>query len=73
VDFYHRGGGAGIGIDLPHQTLPFDRLDLSRQDITDLVAFMEALTDTSLNVEIPRRLPSFPTSKLNVRRIGGEY
>jgi len=73
VDFYHRGGGAGIGIDLPHQTLPFDRLDLSRQDVQDLVAFMQALTDTSLVVEIPRRLPSFPVSKLNDRRIGGEY
>lgn len=73
VDFYHRGGGAGIGIELPHQTLPFDRLDLSRQDVLDLVAFMEALTDTSLHIGIPNRLPSFPTSNLNARRIGGEY
>ncbi|MEM6378535.1 MAG: cytochrome c peroxidase [Bacteroidota bacterium] len=26
VDFYNRGGGAGLGMDLPHQTLPFDNL-----------------------------------------------
>lgn len=73
VDFYHRGGGAGIGIDLPHQTLPFDRLDLTEQDAQDLVAFMQALTDTSLQVVVPTRLPRFPSNKLNKRRIGGEY
>lgn len=73
VDFYHRGGGAGIGIDLPHQTLPFDRLDLTEQDAQDLVAFMEALTDTSLKVVVPARLPRFASDKLNKRRIGGVY
>jgi cytochrome c peroxidase len=73
VDFYHRGGGAGIGIDLPHQTLPFDRLDLTQQDAQDLVAFMEALTDTSLKIVVPTRLPRFVSDKLNKRRIGGEY
>ena len=45
VEFYNRGGGAGLGIDLPHQTLPFDSLSLSRREVADLVAFMEALTD----------------------------
>ncbi len=29
VDFYDRGGGAGIGIELEHQTLAPDRLDLT--------------------------------------------
>ncbi len=29
VDFYDRGGGAGIGIDLPNQTLPPDKLNLT--------------------------------------------
>lgn len=45
VDFYDRGGGRGIGIDLPHQTLPFDRLDLTAGERRDLIVFMEALTD----------------------------
>ena len=45
VDFYNRGGGAGLGLDLPHQTLPFDALALDAREVADLVAFMEALTD----------------------------
>jgi cytochrome c peroxidase len=46
IDFYNRGGGAGIGIELEHQTLPPDPLHLSRQEKADLIAFMKALTDT---------------------------
>lgn len=46
VDFYNRGGGAGLGFDLPHQTLPSDKLHLSPGEQEDLVAFMRALTDT---------------------------
>ena len=45
IDFYNRGGGAGIGIDLKYQTLPPDHLNLSQQEINDLIAFMEALED----------------------------
>jgi len=45
VDFYNKGGGKGLGIDLPHQTLPFDKLSLNKQEQKDLVAFMKTLTD----------------------------
>ncbi len=45
VEFYKLGGGAGVGLDVPHQTLPFDNLELDAGEIADLVAFMEALTD----------------------------
>lgn len=47
VDFYNRGGGAGIGIQLDHQTLPPDALHLSADEQRDLVSFMKALTDTT--------------------------
>ncbi len=47
VDFYNRGGGAGIGITLPNQTLPPDTLGLSRGEQRALVRFMQALTDTA--------------------------
>jgi cytochrome c peroxidase len=47
VDFYDRGGGAGIGIALDNQTLPPDRLKLTPQEKRALVAFMRALTDTT--------------------------
>lgn len=45
VDFYDKGGAAGLGIDLEYQTLPTDRLNLSKQEKADLVAFMKSLTD----------------------------
>jgi cytochrome c peroxidase len=47
VDFYDAGGGAGLGLDVPNQTLPADSLHLTRGEKRDLVAFMRALTDTS--------------------------
>jgi cytochrome c peroxidase len=47
VDFYDRGGGAGIGIELPNQTLSPDPLRLSAREKRDLIAFMRALTDTT--------------------------
>ncbi|NER16504.1 cytochrome-c peroxidase [Spongiivirga citrea] len=45
VDFYNRGGGAGIGINLEAQTLPPDALKLSKNEVNDLVLFMKALSD----------------------------
>ena len=45
LDFYNRGGGRGIGIELEHQTLPFDNLSLDKAEVADLIDFMEALTD----------------------------
>lgn len=44
VKFYNLGGGKGIGIDLEHQTLPFDSLGLTAGESADLVTFMESLT-----------------------------
>ena len=74
VDFYNRGGGAGIGINLEHQTLPPEPLNLTQQEMDDLVAFMETLTDTTGLTGRPAKLPDFPNqARLNERRIGGEY
>ncbi len=47
VEFYDRGGGAGIGITLPNQTLPPDPLRLTAREKRELVAFLRALTDTT--------------------------
>ncbi|MGO4911681.1 cytochrome c peroxidase [Leeuwenhoekiella sp. W20_SRS_FM14] len=44
MDFYNKGGGAGLGFDLPHQTLPFDNLQLTEDELQSLVAFVETLT-----------------------------
>ncbi|WP_108867278.1 cytochrome-c peroxidase [Aquimarina aquimarini] len=45
IDFYNRGGGIGIGIDTPYQTLPSDSLLLNDQEIKDLILFMKTLDD----------------------------
>ncbi len=51
VDFYNRGGGAGIGINQELQTLPTDQLNLTKEEQKALVAFMKTLTDTVLETE----------------------
>lgn len=48
VDFYNDGGGIGLGLDVPHQTLPSDSLDLDDQEKSDLIEFLKALTDRTL-------------------------
>lgn len=73
VDLYARGGGRGIGLDVPHQTLPFDNLNLSATDRTDLITFMKALTDTTGLTRRPSRLPKVSSPSLRDRVIGGEY
>jgi cytochrome c peroxidase len=47
VDFYDAGGGIGIGIDLPYQTLFDQPLKLTRDEKADLIDFLHSLTDTS--------------------------
>lgn len=47
MEFYNRGGGAGMGLDIPHQTLPPDPLGLTEREKADILAFMHTLTDTS--------------------------
>lgn len=46
VDFYNKGGGDGFGLEVKNQTLPFDELSLTEQEMSDLIAFMQTLTDT---------------------------
>ena len=48
IDFYNDGGGVGLGLDVPHQTLPGDSLDLNETEKADLIHFLKALTDTSV-------------------------
>nr|WKN35641.1 cytochrome c peroxidase [Tunicatimonas sp. TK19036] len=60
VDFYNRGGGAGIGIALENQTLPPDPLNLTKQEQQDLVSFLHALTDTTGLTSLPSRV-NLPT------------
>jgi cytochrome c peroxidase len=45
IDFYDQGGGLGLGFDVPNQTLPEDKLNLSDKEKKQLIAFMKTLTD----------------------------
>ncbi|MDR6760525.1 cytochrome c peroxidase [Flavobacterium sp. 2755] len=45
IDFYDLGGGLGLGFDVPNQTLPEDKLNLSDKEKKQLIAFMKTLTD----------------------------
>ncbi len=74
VDFYDRGGGVGLGMEVPNQTLPAERLNLSKAEKKALVAFMQTLTDTTPARNIPGKLPAFTNKlSLNGRKVGGKY
>lgn len=47
IDFYDKGGGKGLGIAPPNQSLPFDSLRLSKKEKRDIILFLRCLTDTS--------------------------
>jgi cytochrome c peroxidase len=74
IEFYNQGGGAGIGLSVPNQTLPSEKLNLTEEEKRALVAFLHTLNDTTGTNEMPQHLPSFPDEMgLNGRRVGGEY
>ena len=45
MEFYNEGGGAGLGLDVPNQTLAADKLNLTPSEIGYVIDFMESLTD----------------------------
>ena len=74
LDFYNKGGGQGLKISMPTQTLPADTLGLTNNEIESVIAFLKSLTDTSNVVYFSGKLPPIDNQpELNVRRVGGEY
>lgn len=49
LDFYNKGGASAFGKNLPNQTLSDKALNLTAKEKKDIIAFMQALTDSSLN------------------------
>jgi len=45
LDFYNRGGGSGLGMIVPDQTLSGNNLRLSKNEMNNIIAFLQALTD----------------------------
>ncbi|GEQ84542.1 cytochrome-c peroxidase [Patiriisocius marinistellae] len=48
LDFYNKGGGAGMGLNVVNQTLPDAPLALSEKEISDVISFLKSLTDISV-------------------------
>lgn len=47
IDFYNEGGGVGLGMDIPNQTLPFDKLNLTQKEKKEIISFLKKLTDNA--------------------------
>ncbi len=73
VEFYHKGGGKGLGIVIENQTLPFDSLQLKPTEKEDIVLFLKSLTDQGPAQTAPTSLPKFGNAVLDERKIGGIY
>ncbi len=74
MNFYNKGGAAGFGIDVSNQTLSRDALGLNKQQINDIIHFLESLTDTTGLASAPLVLPKFSDKgKMNERVVGGTY
>jgi cytochrome c peroxidase len=50
LDFYNKGGGTGLRLNIPNQTLPSEPLNLSEKEMQDITQFINALTDR-LNIK----------------------
>lgn len=45
LEFYNEGGGAGLGISLSNQTLPTEKLGLTKKEMQQIIDFLKALSD----------------------------
>lgn len=45
MDFYNKGGGKGLGLSIENQTLSDSKLNLTNQEIDEIIDFMSALND----------------------------
>ncbi|WP_299605456.1 cytochrome c peroxidase [uncultured Aquimarina sp.] len=45
IKFYNVGGGQGMGLNVPYQTLPADSLNLADNEFKALIAFIKTLND----------------------------
>ena len=49
MEFYNKGGAAGMQLDYPSQTLSSKPLNLTDQEIKEIISFLDSLTDTIPN------------------------
>ena len=73
VVFYNEGGGNGRGLNIGNQTLSSDNLELTEQEISDILVFLSTLNE---NYTIDKQAIELPKSKhkqFNKRVFGGIY
>lgn len=58
IDFYGKGGGAGVGHDLPNINRQVMKFKLHGTEKEDLAAFLKSLTDDSRKPMAPEKVPS---------------
>jgi cytochrome c peroxidase len=46
LEFYNKGGGVGLGLEVPVQTLSPKPLNLDSTEVADIIAFMHSLSDS---------------------------
>jgi len=54
LEFYNNGGGRGLKIAPKNQTLPFEKLNLSKTEQSHIISFLRTLTDTVLVKQVNR-------------------
>lgn len=68
VDFYAKGGGRQFKDPVPGIDDKIGKFTLTEQETSDLVAFLKALTDTSLQPDPPAEVPSgFPVVTVSTK------
>ena len=73
IDFYDLGGGNGKGLKVNNQTLSSDSLHLTKDDKTNLIAFINSLTENIEFENVPEKIPMSKNKKLNNRKVSGKY
>jgi cytochrome c peroxidase len=49
IEFYNKGGAAGLGLPLPNQTLSAQPLSVTNEEVSDIVSFLHTLEDSIPN------------------------
>ena len=73
IDIYDAGGGVGKKLVVDNQTLSTDSLKLSKEEKSNLIAFIHSLNENVIFEAPPAALPASSNKSLNNRKVGGEY
>lgn len=73
IDLYDVGGGVGKKLTVDNQTLSTDSLHLTKEEKSNLIAFIHSLNENVIFEQPPVSLPVSSNKGLNNRKVGGEY